>query len=112
MPHLKKNISMQDIDSFAQQLGKEFQPERVILFGSFAHGTPTQDSDVDILVIMPFHGRTAPHAAAIRCRLRPPFPLDLLIRTPEKIRERVQLGDPFIQDILEWGKVLYEAPHN
>jgi hypothetical protein len=45
----------------------------------------------------------------MRLKIRPPFPMDLLVRTPEKINERLMLGDPFIQSIVEKGKVLYEA---
>jgi hypothetical protein len=42
-------------------------------------------------------------------RLRPGFPMDLLVRTPEKVRERIEMGDAFMQEILDHGKVLYEA---
>ncbi len=47
----------------------------------------------------------------MRMKLRPSFPLDLLVRTPSKIRERLAMGDDFIKEILEKGKVLYEAAH-
>ena len=47
----------------------------------------------------------------MRLKIKPPFPVDGLVRTPEKIHERLALGDPFIQSILEKGKVLYEANH-
>jgi hypothetical protein len=45
----------------------------------------------------------------IRMKLRPPFSVDLLVRSPEKVRERIEMGDPFLREILERGKVLYEA---
>jgi hypothetical protein len=45
----------------------------------------------------------------MRLKLRPPFPVDLIVRTPEKVRQRVAMGDSFMQEIVEKGKVLYEA---
>lgn len=110
LPRKPKTGTFEEIARFGQSLGNLFRPERVVLFGSFAHGTPNPDSDVDILVIMPFEGSSAARAAEMRLRLRPRFPLDLLVRTPGKIRERLQLGDPFVSDILATGKVLYETP--
>ncbi len=44
-------------------------------------------------------------------KLRPRFPMDLLVRTPEKVRERIEMGDTFMREILEQGKILYEADH-
>ena len=102
-------VSLEVIEEFGRRVGRECRAERVILFGSYARGTPTVDSDVDLLVILPFQGKAAQKSAEIRLKLRPAFPVDLLVRTPEKVRERVALGDGFIQEILEEGKVLYEA---
>jgi len=48
---------MTRIKHFSQRIAREFKPDRIILFGSHANGMPTQDSDVDMLVIMPFEGR-------------------------------------------------------
>jgi len=64
---------------------------------------------VDVLVILSFEGRSVDQSVAIRMKLRPPFPVDLIVRTPEKIVERLEMGDNFVRDILEQGKVLYEA---
>ena len=46
---------------------------------------------------------------AIRMRLRPRFPVDLLVRTPERVRERIRMGDTFMREIVTRGRVLYEA---
>lgn len=97
------------IRDFGRRLGREFRPEKVVLFGSYAYGRPTPDSDVDILVVMPLNGSPVDKSVEMRLKLRPRFPLDLLVRTPSKIRERLDMGDDFIKDILERGKVLYEA---
>jgi len=102
-------VTMKQIEQFGRQIGHEFGAERVILFGSYARGEVTDDSDVDLLVIGSFEGRAVDKSVEIRMKLRPKFPLDLLIRTPEKVRQRIEMGDCFMREILEEGKVLYEA---
>ena len=103
---------MNQIVQFGRRVGREFGAERVVLFGSHAQGTATDDSDVDLLVIFPFEGKSVYQSVAIRMQLRPPFPVDLLVRTPEMVRQRLAMGDGFMQDILDQGKVLYEADHS
>ncbi len=105
----RRAITMRQIEDISRRIADEFQPESVLLFGSYAWGAPTEDSDVDLLVILPFDGKAVAKSVEMRLKIRPPFPVDLLVRTPEKIRERLMLGDPFIRSILEKGKVLYEA---
>jgi predicted nucleotidyltransferase len=102
-------IEMRQIEEFGRRVGEEFGAERVILFGSYARGNANPDSDVDILVIGPFKGGSVDKSVEIRMKLRPGFPMDLLVRTPEKVRERIEMGDPFMRQILDQGKVLYEA---
>jgi len=102
-------VAMDKIEEFARHIGRQFDAERVILFGSYARGAVTRHSDVDLLVIGPFEGRSVDRSVQIRMKLRPAFPVDLVVRTPEKIRERLGMGDDFMQEILEEGKVLYEA---
>jgi uncharacterized protein len=98
-----------EIRDFGRRLAEEFRPDKVFLFGSYAYGNPRSDSDVDLLVVMPLDGDPVDKSVEMRLKLRPRFPLDLLVRTPAKIRERLAMGDDFIRDILEKGKVLYEA---
>jgi predicted nucleotidyltransferase len=102
-------VAMNEIERFGRRIGQEFGAERVILFGSYARGVPSPDSDVDLLVIGPFVGRGADKSVEIQMKLRPGFPIDLLIRTPEKVRERIAMGDPFMQEIVAQGRILYEA---
>jgi len=104
-------ISMSQIEDFGISIAREFRPHRIILFGSYADGKPTPDSDVDLLVVMPFEGRPAEKSVEIRMKLMPHFPLDILVRTPENIRHRLSMGDFFMQDILRKGRILYEAHH-
>jgi len=102
-------VAMNRIEEFGQRIGREFNAERVILFGSYARGAVTDDSDVDLLVIIPFEGRSVDKSVKIRMKLRPQFPVDLLVRTPENVRQRIEMGDGFMREIVEEGKVLYEA---
>jgi predicted nucleotidyltransferase len=102
-------VTMDRIEEFGRRIGLEFGAERVILFGSYARGVVTEDSDVDLLVIGPFEDRSVDKSVEIRMPLRPGFPIDLLVRTPEKVRQRMEMGNDFMREILEEGKVLYEA---
>ena len=102
-------VTRRQIRAYAKEIGRQFRPRRIILFGSYAYGKPTRDSDVDLLVIMPHKGHGADKATEIRLRVLAPFPMDLLVRSPQKIRQRLAWGDCFIQEVLEKGKVLYEA---
>jgi predicted nucleotidyltransferase len=108
---MQQPVPIEQIEEFARRLGEEFQPDRVVLFGSYARGTATEDSDVDLLVILPFEGQPENQSVEMRMRLRPRFPLDLIVRTPEKVRERLEMDDDFMREILEEGKVLYAADH-
>lgn len=105
-------VTRRQIQVYATEIARQFRPRRIILFGSYAYGKPTRDSDVDLLVIMPHKGSGADQATQIRLKLRAPFPMDLLVRSPQKIRQRLAWGDFFIQEIVEKGKVLYEAGHS
>ena len=102
-------VAINKIKELGRQIGEQFNAEKVILFGSHAQGNITADSDVDLLVIRPFKGRSVDKSVEIRMKLRPQFPVDILIRTPEKVRQRIKMGDYFMREILEKGKVLYET---
>lgn len=98
-----------EIRKYVGNLAREFNPDRVILFGSYARGKPTEDSDVDLLVIMNHRKRkNVEQAIDISIHLNHSFPLDLIVRKPSEIRRRIMLGDMFLQNIIEEGKVLYE----
>jgi uncharacterized protein len=102
-------VDLSEIKAFSQQVVEKFQPELIILFGSYAYGQPTEDSDVDLLVILSFDEMPVQTALAIRQQIKSPFPLDLIARTPAQIQQRLDMGDFFIQDIISKGRVLYEA---
>ena len=81
------------------------------LFGSRARGDNRPNSDVDILVVLPFKGKASHQSVKMRLKLSPSFPVDIIVRTPENIRKRLEMGDDFIHEIMNKGKVLYEARH-
>ncbi len=104
-------VSRRAIKTFANEVGRRFKPKRIILFGSYAYGKPTPDSDMDLLVVMLCKGRPLEAALNVRLAVAADFPLDLLVRTPAEIRKRLRWGDCFMQEIPSKGKVLYEAAH-
>jgi predicted nucleotidyltransferase len=102
------NIPLAAIRRFARQIAERFQPDKIILFGSYAYGTPHAESDVDLLVIMPAY---SPVNQAIRICLafERPFSFDLIVRTPKQIERGLRDGDWFLREVMEKGKALYEA---
>jgi predicted nucleotidyltransferase len=110
--HPFKKPTTREIKQLCDQIVREFKPEKIILFGSHAYGKPQWDSDVDLLVIMPFKGRHTRKAIEILDRLNPATALDLLVRTPRQVEQRLAMGDFFMREIIERGKVMYEAPHS
>ena len=107
--HIRRRIPMRAIRDVVKQIAEQFQPEKIILFGSYAYGKPRPESDVDLLVIMSTPLRNYEQAAQIARATDYHFGLDLLVRTPQQIVERMNLGDFFIQEIIERGEVLYAS---
>ena len=104
-------VQMHEIQSVSDQIAREFRPERIVLFGSFADGSATANSDVDLLVVMPFEGTSARMAAAIVNQVNPEIPVELLVRTPEQLQKRLAWNDFFFQEVLDKGTTLYAADH-
>lgn len=104
-------VDEKSIYELSERIVQGFQPERIILFGSYARGNPTEDSDVDLLVILPFEGKGIRKAAEILNQVNPRIPVDLVVRTPEEVQQRLEWNDFFLREIVEKGKVLYESPH-
>ena len=101
-------VEQKSIAEVSERIAREFQPERIILFGSYAYGEPDPDSDVDLLVILPFEGRSFHKSLEILNRVAPRFPIDLLARRPGDVQRRYAERDPLIREALDRGKVLYE----
>jgi predicted nucleotidyltransferase len=98
------------LKSVVQRIVETFDPERTILFGSYASGQSTPNSDLDLFVVMGNgEERPAQRSARIaRILLDIPFPMDIVVRTPEEVERRLSIGDYFIREILEQGLTLYE----
>ncbi|MBI2928574.1 MAG: nucleotidyltransferase domain-containing protein [Verrucomicrobia bacterium] len=104
----RRRVPRRQIETYCRILAREFRPKRIILFGSYAYGRPTPDSDVDLVVIMPFRGGETNQVVKIRSRVESPFPMDLLVWKPEYIARRLAIGCCFMQEVLNRGKVMYE----
>src|SRR3984893_7658995 len=102
------DIPLSAIRRFARQIAERFQPEKIILFGSYAYGTPHEESDVDLLVIMPAYDDVN-QAIRICCAFEYPFSLDLIVRTPKQIERGLKQNNWFLREIIEKGKVVYDA---
>ena len=103
-------ISIKKIKIYANAVAREFKPEKIILFGSYAWGNCTEDSDVDLLVVIPKVVNTVSKAVEIRIKTGTSFPMDIIVSSPEKISKRISMGDSFMKNIITRGKLLYESP--
>jgi predicted nucleotidyltransferase len=106
------DIPLSAIRRFARQVAERFHPEKIILFGSYAYGTPHEESDVDLMVIMPARNEID-QAIRIERACEAPFSLDLHVCTPTQLKRRLKEDDRdwFLYEVVTKGKVLYEAPH-
>lgn len=100
-----------DIGELTQRIVREFDPDKVLLFGSRAAGTARADSDVDLLVILPFDGSSFHKSLDILNRIAAPGGVDLIARTQSDTDRRYQEFDPFIRSALDSARVLYERDH-
>ena len=97
-----------EIKKVVNKIVKNYKPEKIILFGSFAYGKPKKDSDVDLFIIKETDKpRTKRHLEVDKILLDRIIPLDILVYTPQEIKKRLAFGDFFIRNIIEQGKVLY-----
>jgi predicted nucleotidyltransferase len=105
-------VSLRAIKRFARRIAEKFQPEKIILFGSYAYGEPNADSDVDLLVVMAGRNQLD-QAAKIYLEIPVPFQIDVdvIVRTPTNLKKRLARGDLFTTEIVSKGKILYEAVH-
>lgn len=95
------------IKEVSQKIAKEFKPEKIILFGSWAWGEPSPDSDVDLFVIKEAEDHRQLAREIDNFVFPRPFPLDLVVCGPKQVEQRRRRGDFFINDVLTKGKVLY-----
>lgn len=98
------------IPEIKEKIVKEFQPQKIILFGSYAWGTPTDDSDLDLFIIKESQERRIDRQRKLRKILwGSEVPMDFLVYTPKEVEKRLEIEDPFVSYILSKGKVLYQS---
>ena len=105
---MKTSQTRRCLKPYVSDLAREFNPQRVILFGSYARGNPSADSDVDLLVVVDQSRDPVDRALRIRRSIPRRFPLDILVETAANIQKRVLRKDMFYTSILREGRILYE----
>ncbi|MGC1376641.1 MAG: nucleotidyltransferase domain-containing protein [Anaerolineales bacterium] len=105
----RKRIPQKAIDDVVRQIVQKFQPHKIILFGSYARGDFRPESDVDLLVVMDTPLKEVRQAIEICQNIEYDFGMDLLVKTPQVLAERIVLGDSFLREIIRDGKVIYTA---
>lgn len=106
----RERIPQAAIDDLVRQIAENFRPQKIVLFGSYAYGVPHPESDVDLLIVMDTDLKESRQACLISESLeRDLFGLDILVRTPKNLQERIVLGDSFLEEITTHGLVIYEA---
>ena len=98
------NVPLLAIRRFARQIAERFHPEKIILFGSYAYGTPHNESDVDLLVIMPAFDVIA-QAIRISGAFERLFSHSIMVRTPKQIERGLREGDCdwFLREVMDKG---------
>ena len=102
-------MAISEIEEFGRQIGRQFGAERVILFGSYARGTVTEDSDVDLLVVadtnLPPRQR---YSAVRRLVANVPASFDIIVKTPEEYARWRSVVNHIVYFADKYGRVLYE----
>jgi len=103
-------ISRQTIDEMARKIVDRFQPEKIILFGSYARSEATENSDVDLLVISRSPGPRGKRSAPIIRMLAEEYdvPVDIIVRSPKGLDEWKDVPTSFARQVLTEGVTLYE----
>ena len=100
------------IEQIIRRLVEDYQPQRIILFGSLAYGEPDEDSDIDLLVVKDTSETPLERRVRVRRMVADPqrrIPFSPLVLTPDELARRLDMGDAFYQEIVRRGKVLYAA---
>jgi uncharacterized protein len=98
------------LDAVVQKIVAGYSPSKIILFGSYAYGMPSEDSDIDLLIVKETDKRPIERWTEVKRLLRDrsrEAAVSPLVYTPEELADRIDIEDFFIQEIIEKGKVLY-----
>ena len=112
MDQVETIVTLPSIRKIVQQIVAHFHPQQVILFGSHAYGEPTEESDVDLLVVMETDENPMHLAGLISAAVDHPFPLDILVITPARLETYIKEKALFESQVVTQGAVLYEAGDN
>ena len=97
--------------NIVNKIKKDYQPEKIILYGSYAYGNPDRDSDIDLFIIKETDERPIDRRVAIRriVDIRDPAcpPFSPIVITPQELKNRLKVGDQFVEEILTRGELLY-----
>ncbi len=103
-------VDWHEILDAAERIVEQFAPRQILLFGSYAYGSPNPDSNVDLLIVTGYRGVPYRKAAQIATALGSlPFSMDLLVRHPAELAKRVRLNDQLLKEAVEKGIVLHDA---
>ncbi len=105
-------VSRKAIQRYCDAIAAAFKPRKIILFGSYAYGKPTEDSDVDVMVVMPRKRYRRDLGWRIPVKVPPSFPIDVLVVPDDRLQRRLDDKECFILDVTEKGKVMYEGGHS
>jgi len=98
------------IVKIVEKIKKEYRPEKIILFGSYAYGTPNKNSDVDLFILKSTKKNRIDRFVEVKRIIYNPktkLVFSPLVYTPKEVKGRISLGDDFVREILEKGEVLY-----
>lgn len=90
------------------RLLKQYNPEKVILFGSYAKGSYDPFSDIDLIIIKKTRKRFLDRLKDVLMIIKPNYAIDILVYTPQEFRKMVSQGNLFLEYVLKEGKVIYE----
>ena len=99
------------IAGIVERIGREYKPQKIVLFGSYACGSPTEDSDIDLLIVKDTDARRGGRFVEVKRLIYDPrlrIPVSPPVYTPQELVERLDMGDDFVREIINEGKVLYE----
>jgi predicted nucleotidyltransferase len=98
------------LKDIVRRLNKSYDPEKIILYGSYAYGNPTSDSDIDLLIIKDTDKRSVDRFVEVKQIIYKPgrsVPISPLVYTPKELEDRLKMGDDFVAEIMARGKILY-----
>ncbi|MCK4330544.1 nucleotidyltransferase domain-containing protein [candidate division WOR-3 bacterium] len=106
---MNKTLFEKILKEIVAKIARHLDPDRIILFGSYAYGEPGKDSDLDLFIVMESNERPSKRRIMVNQLFwEREMAMDFIVKTPSEVKERLAIGDPFVKKIIKKGKVLYE----